>query len=162
MFTFTPLRPADLPRLRLWLMMPHVRAWWGDPETGIREIRRLMASDWAEPMLVAWQGRQIGYLQAYDAQTYDRPSAAPDEAAIPGSFGIDLFIGEPSYVGKGLGTAFVGAYTDRLLKGGRALSIVARPAPANHRAIRCLEGAGFRRLEGAEGPLLRMSKDRPG
>ena len=60
MFTFTPLRPADLPRLRLWLMMPHVRAWWGDPDAGIREIRRLMASDWAEPMLVAWQEWRAG------------------------------------------------------------------------------------------------------
>ena len=157
MFTFTPLRPADLPRLRLWLMMPHVRAWWGDPDAGIREIRRLMASDWAEPMLVAWQGRQIGYLQAYDAV-----SAAPDGDAVPGSFGIDLFIGEPSYVGKGLGTAFVGAYTDRLLRGGRALSIIARPAPANHRAIRCLEHAGFRLLGGGDGRVLTMGKDRSG
>jgi RimJ/RimL family protein N-acetyltransferase len=157
MFTFTPLRPADLPRLRLWLMMPHVRAWWGDPDAGIREIRRLMASDWAEPMLVAWQGRQIGYLQAYDAV-----SAAPDGDAVPGSFGIDLFIGEPSYVGKGLGTAFVGAYTDRLLRGGRALSIVARPAPTNHRAIHCLEHAGFRLLGDRDGRVLTMGKDRSG
>jgi aminoglycoside 6'-N-acetyltransferase len=157
MFTFTPLRPADLPRLRLWLMMPHVRAWWGDPDAGIREIRRLMASDWAEPMLVAWQGRQIGYLQAYDAV-----SAAPEGDAVPGSFGIDLFIGEPSYVGKGLGTAFVGAYTDRLLRGGRALSIIARPAPANHRAIRCLEHAGFHLLGHGDGRVLTMGKDRSG
>ncbi|MDR6289645.1 MULTISPECIES: GNAT family N-acetyltransferase [Inquilinus] len=157
MFTFTPLRPADLSRLRLWLMMPHVRAWWGDPDAGIREICRLMASDWAEPMLVAWQGRQIGYLQAYDAV-----SAAPDGDAVPGSFGIDLFIGEPSYVGKGLGTAFVGAYTDRLLRGGRALSIIARPAPANHRAIRCLEHAGFRLLGDGDGRVLTMGKDRSG
>lgn len=157
MFTFTPLRPADLPRLRHWLMMPHVRAWWGDPEAGIREIRRLMAADWAEPMLVAWQGRQIGYLQAYDAV-----SADPGGDPVPGSFGIDLLIGEPSYVGKGLGTAFVGAYTDRLLQGGRALRIVARPARGNHRAIRCLEGAGFHRLDAQDAPLVTMGKDRAG
>lgn len=157
MFTFTPLRPADLPRLRLWLAMPHVRAWWGDPDTAIREIRRLMASDWAEPMLVAWQGRQIGYLQAYDAV-----SAAPGGGEEPGSFGIDLFIGEPSYVGKGLGTAFLGAYTDRLLRGGRASRILARPARSNHRAVRCLEGAGFHPLADEGGPLLAMAKDRPG
>lgn len=155
MFTFTPLRPADLPRLRHWLALPHVRAWWGDPDTGIREIRRLMAADWAEPMLVAWQGRQIGYLQAYDAV-----SALPGGGFEPGWFGIDLFIGEPGYVGHGLGTAFLGAYTDRLLKGGRARCVVARPAPANHRAIRCLEGAGFRRLD--DGPDLVMAKDGPG
>ena len=38
-FTFTPLRDADLPLLREWLLRPHVAEWWG-PAESIEELRR--------------------------------------------------------------------------------------------------------------------------
>jgi aminoglycoside 6'-N-acetyltransferase len=162
-FTFTPLRPADLARIRGWLQQPHVRAWWGDPKRGLEEIRQLMSADWVEAMLVSWQGRQIGYLQAYDGSAVPEPGW-PETMVAPGTFGIDTFIGEPGYVGRGLGPAFIGAYTDRLLTAARATRIVTDPHPTNHRAIRCYEKAGFAAIGEAatpDGPALLMEKLAP-
>jgi aminoglycoside 6'-N-acetyltransferase len=158
MFTFTPVRPSDFPRLRRWLMAPHVRAWWGDPARELAVIRELMAADWAEPLIVSWQGRAIGYLQVHDAAA-DTGSGWPVRAQ--GTFGIDMLIGEAGYVGRGLGSAFVGTYTDRLLLDGRATCIISDPDPANRRSIGCLERAGFiakGTTETPDGPSLLMEK----
>jgi aminoglycoside 6'-N-acetyltransferase len=163
MFTFTPVETGDFGRLKQWLMAPHVRAWWGDPQQASLEIRTLMGADWAEAMIVAWQGRSIGYLQAYDAAAQEAaPPAWRRRPAMPaGTFGVGFFIGEAGYVGQGLGPSFLGLYTDRLLTAGRARRIVCHPAARNRRAIRCLEKAGFTALDLSTGDVVAMEKRRP-
>ncbi len=165
MFTFTPIRLADFGRLRRWLAAPHVRAWWGDPQRATAEIRTLMGVDWGEAMIVAWQGRSIGYLQACDLEAEAGACGGSEDAiAEPGTIAVDTFIGEPAYVGRGLGPAFLGVYTDRLLVDGRAERIIADPSPANRRSIRCFEKAGFRvvgPVRGSAGEALLMEKRRP-
>ena len=59
-----------------------------------------------------------------------------------GTRGIDQFIGEADMLGRGHGSAFIRAFIDRLLANG-APRIVIDPDPANARAIRAYEKAGF-------------------
>lgn len=60
----------------------------------------------------------------------------------PGSRGIDQFIGVPEMIGRGHGPAFIRVHLMRLFAAG-APAIGTDPNPANTRAIRAYEKAGF-------------------
>ncbi len=62
----------------------------------------------------------------------------------PGAVGIDLLIGEPWARNRGLGAPVLRAFLDRVVFGemGAEVAIIA-PEPANARAIRAYEKAGF-------------------
>ncbi len=75
--------------------------------------------------------------------------------------GLDQFIGEPDMLDRGHGSAFIRAFADRLLANG-APRVVMDPDPANARAIRAYEKAGFERdriVHTPDGPALLMVRD---
>jgi aminoglycoside 6'-N-acetyltransferase len=78
-----------------------------------------------------------------------------------GTRGIDLFIGDPNMIGRGHGTDLIRCFVDDLL--GRGLPrVVTDPDPANARAIRAYEKAGFERhreVTTPDGPALLMVRD---
>ena len=61
-----------------------------------------------------------------------------------GTRGIDQFIGDPDMIGRAHGSAFIRQFTDGLLTAGTP-RVLTDPDPANARAIRAYEKAGFRR-----------------
>ena len=68
---------------------------------------------------------------------------------------------KPDMIGRGHGSAFVRAFADGLLASGTP-RVVTDPDPANTRAIRAYEKAGFRRdrlVETPDGPALLMMRD---
>ena len=65
------------------------------------------------------------------------------EDAAEGTYGIDQFIGEPDFLGKGLGTEIIKRFCDLLFKQYGAIEIIADPKPGNLRAVRAYEKAGF-------------------
>ena len=88
--------------------------------------------------IVAADARPFAYLQCYDLSAWNIGfGPQPD-----GTRGIDQFIGEPDMLGRGHGSAFIRAFAERLLANGTP-RIVTDPDPANTRAIRAYEKAGF-------------------
>ena len=78
-----------------------------------------------------------------------------------GTRGIDQFIGEPDMIGRGHGSAFIRAFVDRLLAAGTP-RVVTDPDPANTRAIRAYEKAGFRKdrfVDTPDGTALLMVRN---
>jgi aminoglycoside 6'-N-acetyltransferase len=136
-YCFRPLRAADYPMLRRWREQPHVAAWWGAPDVED-------AAEWEEDArvrmwVVEHAGRPFAYAQDYDPHGWD----SHPFAHLPlGARGIDQYIGEPDMIGAGHGSAFVRAHCDRLFGEG-APAIGTDPHPANTRAIRAYEKAGF-------------------
>jgi len=128
-YHFRPMTPADLPQIKQWLALPHVREWWGDPA----EQYALVSGDLDEPamdqFIVAADASDLGYIQCYDLTAWNS------------GFGL-----QPE------GT--------RLAQG--APRIVTDPDPANARAIRAYEKAGFRKMgmvDTPDGPALLMARD---
>jgi aminoglycoside 6'-N-acetyltransferase len=155
-YDFRPVAPADFPLLGAWLAQPHVAEWWdGD---GLAEIAQALEDPSTEPCIVSLDGRPIGYIQVYD------PNAEPDHPyrdQIPGTLGIDQFIGEPDLVGIGHGSRLVAAFAERLFAGG-APRVIIDPDPRNARAIRAYEKAGFAAFgtrHSIHGPALMMARD---
>ena len=139
-YVLRPMTTADLALLRDWLVSPHVREWWGDPD----EQHALVSGELEEPAMdqyiVCLDGSPLGYLQCYDLTAWNT-GFGPQP---PGTRGIDLFIGKPDMIGRGHGPALVRHFVDDLLRNG-APRIVTDPNPTNSRAIRAYEKAGFER-----------------
>ncbi len=154
-YVFRPMWAADLPLIRCWLELPHVRQWWGDPA----EQYQLVSGDLNEPTMdqyiVEANGEAFAYLQCYDITAWH--SGFGEQPA--GTRGIDLFIGEPAMIGHG--SALIACFVKDRLRN-RVPRIVTDPDPANARAIRAYEKAGFARdrlVTTPDGPALLMVHD---
>lgn len=150
---FRPLTAADLPLVATWLARPHVAEWWGGPLELDPGVRQFLAFLDAEP---------IGYAQSYQAVACHRDGWWLD-VDDPGVYGIDQFLAGGSRLGQGLGTRMVRAFVAQLFADPRVTRVQADPSPANARAIRCYEKAGFHRVREVvtpDGPALLMHRDR--
>ena len=159
-YRFRPVVAADLPMIGRWLERPHVAAWWDDEDDKLAEIRAAMAEPSTQPFVVELDGRPIGYLQSYDPH---REEDHPYRDQPAGTLGIDQFIGEPELVGVGHGSRLIAAFVEGLFRHG-APRVVIDPDPANARAIRAYEKAGFRpfdRRRTIYGDALMMARDAP-
>ena len=139
-YDFTPMTLTDLPLIKRWLETPHVSEWWHDPA----EQFDLVSGDLDDPdmaqFIVATAARPLACLQGYDSSVWDSGFGPhPD-----GTRGIDQFIGEPDMVNRGHGSAFIKAFVGGLIADG-APRIITDPDPANARAVRAYEKAGFQR-----------------
>ena len=136
-YDFRPATEADIPLLRRWRSLPHVVEWWGEPD--VEDAEETLADARVAMWIVAHDGRPFAYAQDYSPHDWtDHPFAH-----LPaGARGIDQYIGEPDMVGRGHGSAFVRAHCERLFAAG-APAVGTDPDPANARAIRAYEKAGF-------------------
>jgi aminoglycoside 6'-N-acetyltransferase len=157
MYEFRPMTAEDLPLIKRWLAMPHVTEWWGDAG----EQYELVSGDLEHPAMdqyiVATDGRPFAYLQCYDLTAWNSGFGTQPL----GARGIDQFIGEPDMIGHGHGSAFIRAFIDGRLAAGMPRAVT-DPDPANARAVRAYEKAGFRRdrmVDTPDGPALLMVRD---
>jgi ribosomal protein S18 acetylase RimI-like enzyme len=149
---FRPLTAADLPLTATWLARPHVAEWWDGPIALERGLRQFLA---------VLEGEAIGYVQSYQATACHCDGWWLD-VSDPGVHGIDQFLADAAKLGQGLGTQMVGAFVAELFADPRITRVQVDPSPANGRAIRCYEKAGFRRVSEIvtpDGPALLMRRD---
>jgi aminoglycoside 6'-N-acetyltransferase len=139
-YLFHPMAEADLPRIRAWLAAPHVAEWWGDPEEQYALLRDDLAHPDMEQWIVAHADSPFAYLQCYRPEVWPEGGLGSQPADTRG---IDQFIGEPVMVGRGHGSAFIRTFVESLFATGTP-RVVTDPDPANGRAIRAYEKAGFR------------------
>ena len=155
-YQFRPMSADDLPLVRDWLRVPHVKEWWHDADDFEFVSGDLGHHDMAQ-FIVTMDERPFGYLQCYRIGDWHAGfGAQPD-----GTRGIDQFIAEAGMVGRGHGSAFIRQFIEGLLDSGTP-RIVIDPSPTNPRAIRAYEKAGFRRvheIDTPDGRALLMVRD---
>lgn len=148
--TFEAVTPEHYPLLDSWLHAPHMREWWGDPEDELDLIREMVeGEDTTQPFLFTLDGIPIGYIQVWFIGPHQNESWLQDHPWLgelpPETVGVDLSIGDPSLLSKGIGSAALSAFTRRLYGAGNH-TIIIDPDPANIRAVRAYEKAGYRPL----------------
>ncbi|MES2721955.1 MAG: GNAT family N-acetyltransferase, partial [Pseudomonadota bacterium] len=163
---FRPLAAADFPMLTRWLAEPHVRRFVQKTPISLEDVTakygpRVRGEQPLICHLACQDGAPFGYLQAYRNRDW------ADYAQVMGhgdGVSLDLHIGDPAFVGKGLGRAMLGGYVRE----------VALPHYAERRAyiahdldnaaaLACSRSAGFEPLEqfvedGEVKQLLRLER----
>ena len=148
-FRFDPVTPADKPLLLDWLSTPESRRWWGDPAEEIRLIYDGEASGESSGFVVHGDDGPFAYIQSWPCER-QAPKAVAKEPWVaeqaPGTMGVDITIGRPDLLGKGLGSEVVRAFCMKLFKEG-APRLIIDPDTTNRRAVRAYEKAGFTRFD---------------
>lgn len=133
---FRHLVADDYPLLLQWLSLPHVKEWWDDGDDTLEKVARHFTSDpdtvyrfILEQQLPEQAPIPLGYFQYY--------------LEADGSIGIDQFIGNPDFVGKGYGSRALKQFCELIQSQHTVSRLIIDPHPNNKRAIRCYEKAGF-------------------
>jgi aminoglycoside 6'-N-acetyltransferase len=144
---FSPVTHQHLPMLRQWMEQPHWREWWGDPETELRNVIEMVEGrDTTRPFVFHVDRESAGYIQQWFIGHHQNEEWTRDNPwllELPAdSVGVGLSIGPPDMLGCGIGSAVLSAFVARLRSEGYS-TIIIDPDPANARAVRAYEKAGF-------------------
>jgi len=159
MITFQPLSRDHFALLGRWLAEPHVDRWWNH-DSSPSGIER----DFGGTV----DGRDPGrsYVAAYDESPFgliqfsrfeEHPDYAEEMADVypvgAGAGSIDYLIGEPSMVGRGLGTEMIERYVDLVWETEPSVSHLVVPVNSdNVGSWQALLKAGFRIVARGELP----------
>jgi RimJ/RimL family protein N-acetyltransferase len=98
--TLTPFSRTDVDLLRHWLAAPHVAIWYPEPEDHIAWATNPPIG--GDRSLIAVDGCAVGYIRWQSVSREVLDSVGLSE--IPaGSVDVDLLIGDPAFVGRGIG-----------------------------------------------------------
>ena len=153
--SFVPVTPEHYPLLHQWLTEPHLQEWWGDPDEELGFIRDMVEGrDTTRPFLIAVDDVPVGYIQYWFIGHHQNEQWIKDHpwlAELPSeTIGLDLSIGCPDKLSKGIGSTALAAFASTLREQGHA-SIIIDPDADNARAIRAYTKAGFRPVPHLEG-----------
>ena len=154
-YSIRPVRPDDLPLLRVWLRTPEVARWWGDPDEQAVMLEEDLTELGMVMRIVSLDAKPFAYAQDYAVHSWPQEHFAD---LPPGSRAIDSFIGEPEMIGRGHGSAYLRLLAARLRAEGAPV-VAIDPAVDNMRARRAYEKAGFVRdrvVETGEGLAVLM------
>ncbi len=147
--TFRRLTRDDFGLLSTWLGRPHVQTWW-EHESDLQAVERDFGAgvDRTDPVdyFIVWlDDRPIGFIQRHVMGDNPHWHAALQVVDAPlDAIGIDYFIGEEDLVGRGIGTALIGAFIDHTRATCPESSMILVDInPANPASWRALEKNGF-------------------
>jgi ribosomal protein S18 acetylase RimI-like enzyme len=169
---FRRLAIEDLQQVFLWLSRPHVAKGYAAAPSSYMEVvakygPRANESNVVRAFIVKVDGRDAGYVQAYDV------AAFPDYAALvqseDGVACMDLFLGDAWLLYHGVGPRVIDRFVSEIVfADARVSACIAGPSAANVVSIRAFEKAGFRRWkdvragEGEPECVLRRERDPAG
>ncbi len=141
---FSSLKSKNIDFLVNWLRRSHVSEFWSEPinDDQIRKkYSETIESKVVFPFIIHVDEKPVGYIQAYlAAQVGD--GWWPDETE--GTYGMDLYIGELDYFGKGYGSGIIQKFLEYFQSKHEVRKWIIDVSPKNLRAIRCYEKVGFR------------------
>ncbi len=163
MIALRPMTESDLPALEAWLAQPHVARWWTADTTAEAELGQYRdrvhgQGDLDTIMLTVVRNElPIGWCQWYRWDAYPDEAAAME--ALDHEVGIDYAIGDPSSVGRGVGTELIAALIAEVRRAHPGCGVLVAPDAANAASRRVLEKNGFELV--AVRPVETEPSDRP-
>lgn len=156
MISFRQVEQTDINKLYIWMNNPHVKRWFGG-EVSYDDVERKMlpricGEKPVESYIIVHDGIDIGYIQSYmilDYPEYARVVQVNDDTA-----GLDLYIGDPGYVYRGLGPEIMKKFLNEYIFADEKInSCIVGPEPMNISAIKAYRKAGFEYLKTIQMPV---------
>lgn len=156
--SFKNLQSDNLLLLYNWLNEPFVKEWYGrDEKSDLESVTkkytpRIEGKDPTHCFIVSYETIPFGYIQTYKLSDY--PDFVQHLDVDPETIaGIDLFIGNMDFVGKGLGGAMLKKFLKEVVFTQDDINAcIIDPEPKNIRAIKSYEKAGFKYLKTIQVP----------
>ena len=143
--------PDDHERIVTWRNSPHVREWWDPDEPPLTPAAAAEefavgagSEDPTVSCIIEVGGEPVGFIQFYP---WDAEAAYLAEIGVSvptGSWGLDIFIGERSLAGKGIGSRTVALLSDHLFAREAATAVALITEATNARAHAAYVRAGMR------------------
>lgn len=141
---------AEYERLARWRNQPHVRAWWDpdDPplsaEAARQEYRPSVRGEAPErSAVIEVGGVPVGFVQFYPWAPFADELERMEITVPEGAWSLDILVGEPDMVDRGVGSRAVRLLCDHMLAHG-ASAVVFGVDVDNARARRAYLKAGMR------------------
>ena len=132
---------ADIPTLERWESADHVVAISGDDEPWDWTVE--IDVPWQEVWIAEVEGRAIGVVVLLDANA--EPSCYWGDVS-PGTYAIDIWIGEPDALHRGYGTMMMRHALDRAFSEHDTHEILIDPLETNTDAIGFYKHLGFKEV----------------
>ncbi|MFN2556126.1 MAG: GNAT family N-acetyltransferase [Nitriliruptorales bacterium] len=137
-----------------WRNRPHVRRWWDpdEPPLDLKAAREEYRPDTlpdatSSACFIERGGVPVGFIQFYRWSSYADEAREVGIPSDPGTWGVDIFIGEASETGQGIGPRAMQLLC-RHLQGALGASQVALTVDVdNDVAIRSYRKAGFEQIQ---------------
>lgn len=146
--SFQPMSDNHLSLWEKWVTKQHVKEVWfiEGYETTDYIYKKIEGNGYDFPFIIYLNDHPIGFIQCCDLYAYK--TICPKLKGLftnenPGTFAMDLFIGEEDYLHQGYGTQIVKLFVDYIFEHFDAEVIFIDPAITNTIAIHCYEKAGF-------------------
>lgn len=143
MITFRKYEYSDLQNILKWLKKPHVKEYWYSTSklTDIQildKYTKRLNDEKVKMYVIEFMGTDIGVIQTYfidDLQPYKVQGL---------SKGLDLYIGEESFINKGIGTELITKFLQQFVfDSDLVINACIDPEVRNKRAIRAYEKVGY-------------------
>lgn len=170
--------PDDYALIVAWRGTPHVHEWW-DPDEPPPDLAAVAAelrpttraSDPTTACIIEVDGRPAGFIQFYPWASEGEYMREVGISVPDGAWGLDIFIGEPACLHRGIGSRAVRLLTDQLFTNDGVSAVALATETTNTHAHAAYERAGMRAVQefldtdhrdGLRIRSLLMIRDRPG
>jgi aminoglycoside 6'-N-acetyltransferase len=137
--TLAPFVPKrDLATIESWIKYPHIVQGWGDSEETRERIDRHLPADSA---MINADAIPVGYI-CWQEPTKQELAEAGLESLPHGLVDIDIMIGDPNYLGQGVGPQALSLLLSQLSADGVKIVGLATTV-SNERALKAYEKVGF-------------------
>lgn len=141
-FSFRPLQESDIPLLYQWTSLPPIAEWWQEPtdyEVFYQKYAGRLAASGIYPHIIFHGTTPLGYIVFYSVHLFPFESLS-----FPANtYGIDFFIADPDYRGKGYAAPIVKKFIQDIIMPREPKKIIVDPNVSNTKAIKVFEKAGF-------------------
>lgn len=152
---FKPLEINDLKLIYNWFKVPEINQWyaqgkdWSMADVEAKYKPRLIGKEVVSSFIIELNSKDIGFIQYYPLSKTNMPEGlsfkdAPQQKVdINTSVGIDLFIGEESLIGFGLGKTIIRDFIKTVIPK-NYVTIFIDPTQSNVRAVKAYKKVGFK------------------
>jgi aminoglycoside 6'-N-acetyltransferase len=159
-FQFKLLQKSDLLILFDWLGLPHVAEWWResrDYKIFYAKYSKKIIDPTIGQFLIYYKTEPIGFISWYEAAYCPIGTESFPEPTC----GIDLFIADTNYIGKGYGQKIIKQFIKEIIMPMNPKKIITDPEITNMRSIHVFEKVGFKKskvVEATDGAQMVMAQ----